>query len=170
MFKICIFECWFDFCRWSDFLQILKICTVVLISVILILHHYRVGCFPFEQFFHVEWWDFLYFSIPKLIPISLLNLLTIFITDASWLLFAAKSLRSSISKRCKIIHLGNYFYIQCCLCSVAKRMEVKIGWRVILTGYLLERWRYWLKMVSFNLSILTIEMLWRFPVIHCFFW
>ena len=47
--------------------------------------------------------SFFYLSILKLIPISSLNLLTIFIIDASWLLFAAKSLRSSMNKRCEIM-------------------------------------------------------------------
>ena len=42
-------------------------------------------------------------SIPKLISISLLNLLMIFITDASWLSFAAKILRSSMRKWYEII-------------------------------------------------------------------
>ena len=47
--------------------------------------------------------NFLLLSVPKLIPISSLNLLTILIIDASWLSFAAKSLRSSMNKRCEII-------------------------------------------------------------------
>ena len=41
--------------------------------------------------------------ILKLIQISSLNLLTIFIIDANWLSFAAKSLRSSMNNRCEIM-------------------------------------------------------------------
>ena len=55
--------------------------------------------------------SFLHLSIPKLIPISSLNLLTIFIIDANWLSFAAKSLGSSKSKICEIIsHWQLVFY------------------------------------------------------------
>ena len=32
-----------------------SICIVGLVLVILVLHHYGVRCFPYEQFFHVEW-------------------------------------------------------------------------------------------------------------------
>ena len=39
-------------------LQILSICIVGLIPVILVLHHYWAGCFPYQQFFHVELWVF----------------------------------------------------------------------------------------------------------------
>ena len=46
--------------------------------------------------------SFLHLSIPKLIPILSPNLLTIFIIDATWLLFAAKTLRSTMNRRCKI--------------------------------------------------------------------
>ena len=44
--------------------------------------------------------SFLQLSTPKLISISSLNLLTIFIIDASWLSFATRSLRSSMNKWC----------------------------------------------------------------------
>ena len=43
------------------------------------------------------------FSMPKLIPILSLNLLTILILEASWLSFAANNLRSSMNRRCEII-------------------------------------------------------------------
>ena len=47
--------------------------------------------------------SFLHLSIPKPILISSLNWLMFFIIYASWFSFTAKSLRSSMSKRCEII-------------------------------------------------------------------
>ena len=85
-------------CRWSDFFQILSILYCWLISN-------DFSSSPLSSWMFSIWaifqrWNL---SIPKLILISSLNLLTIFIIDASWLSFTGKSLRSSMKKRWEII-------------------------------------------------------------------
>ena len=72
-------------------------------SIILVLRHYGVACFPYEQSFRLEWWAF---SICQPRSSSQYHhwIYWRFLSfDARWSSFAAKSLRSSMNKRCEII-------------------------------------------------------------------
>ena len=132
------------FCWWSDFLQNLSICIVGLLPVTLALHHYWVGCFLFEQVFHVWLVIFLHLSIPNLTAIWSLNLLTTFIIDASWLSFVTKSLKPSMNKRCEIMSPWRLILYPMLLVFSSQESRSNVRMNSNPDG-LLGRSQYWLK-------------------------